>query len=58
LLVTLLFVLLSVSPIISVESGWEYTTKTVAVIVGANLVGGVLYSLGRRRRGKPTEDSQ
>lgn len=54
-LVTLLFVVLSVSPIISVASGWEYTVKTVAVIVGANLVGVTLYGLGHKKRGSLTE---
>jgi len=57
-LVTLLFVVLSVSPIISVESGWGYTVKTVAVIVGANVVGVTLYRLGHRQRRRLTEHLQ
>ena len=50
LLVTLIFLLLSVFPIVSLESNWRYTAKTVAVIVGANLIGVMLYALGRRKQ--------
>ena len=49
-LVTLLFVLLSVFPIIKVESQLAYTLKTVAVVVGANAFGFLLYQFGKRHR--------
>jgi amino acid transporter len=48
--VTLLFVLLSAFPIIPVVSQSAYTAKTVAVIVGANLVGVFIYYSNRRSR--------
>lgn len=49
-LVVLLFLLLAVFPIISVESNREYTAKTVGVIAGANIVGVILYRLGRGKQ--------
>ncbi|MGA7917237.1 MAG: APC family permease, partial [Candidatus Acidiferrales bacterium] len=49
LLVTLLFVLLSVLPIISVRSHWMYSLKTIGVVVGANLLGFLVYRAGSRR---------
>lgn len=49
LLLTLLFVLLSVFPIIRVESETAYTLKTVAVLVLANLGGLLLYRLRPRK---------
>ncbi len=45
LLLTLLFVLLSVFPIIRVSSEAAYTLKTVVVLVAANLSGLLLYRL-------------
>jgi hypothetical protein len=45
LLLTLLFVLLSVFPIIRVQSETAYTFKTVAVLLLANLGGLLLYQL-------------
>ena len=47
--VTLLFVLLSISPIISVKSESAYAVKTAAVLIGSNVVGLVLYRLGSRK---------
>jgi glutamate:GABA antiporter len=49
LLLTLLFVALSVFPIIRVESETAYTLKTVAVLILANLGGLFLYQLRPRR---------
>ena len=49
LLVTLLFVLLSVLPIIAVRSHWMYSLKTIGVVVGANLLGFLVYRAGSRR---------
>jgi amino acid transporter len=43
LLVTLLFVLLSIFPIIPVANQTAYTAKTIAVLVGANLAALLLY---------------
>jgi glutamate:GABA antiporter len=48
-LVVLLFLLLAVFPIVSVESNGEYTIKTVGVVVGVNILGGVLYWLGHQK---------
>ena len=47
--VTLLFVLLSASPIIPVASETAYSLKTLFVILGANAVGFLLYRQGLRR---------
>jgi amino acid transporter len=41
-LVTLFYILLSVFPIVDVQSTWEYSAKTAAVILGANFVGVLL----------------
>lgn len=50
LLVTLLFVLLSVFPIIRVENEAAYSSKVAAVVIGANLVGWMIYRAGQSRR--------
>jgi amino acid transporter len=52
LLVTLLFVLLSIFPIISVKSESAYAIKTAAVLIGANALGLLLYRLGSRGRSR------
>ena len=49
-LLTLLFVLLSVFPIIRVQSESAYTWKTIAVLVAANLGGLLLYRLRPKAR--------
>ena len=49
-LVTLLFVLLSVQPVIPVASKLGYFLKVTLVIVGANLVGWTIYRAGQRKR--------
>jgi amino acid transporter len=54
LLLTLLFVLLSAFPIIPVANQSAYTTKTVAVLLGANFLGLLLYRLGTRRNTSPS----
>ena len=48
-IVVLLFLLLAVFPIVSVESNGEYTIKTIGVVVGVNILGAFLYRLGRRK---------
>lgn len=48
LLLTLLFVVLSVFPIVRVESEAAYTWKTIAVLVSTNLAGLMLYGLRPR----------
>ena len=48
LLFTMLFVVLSVFPIIDVVSRAAYSIKMVSVVLGANLVGLLLYRLGTR----------
>jgi amino acid transporter len=47
--VTLMFVLLSVFPIIEVENKWIYSLKIVLVVVGANLLGWGIYRAGQRK---------
>jgi amino acid transporter len=50
-LMTLLYVALSVFPIVKVESQGAFAAKIIAVIVGANMIGATIYLFaGRRRR--------
>ena len=51
--VTLLFVLLSIFPIISVKSESAYAIKTAAVLIGANALGLLFYRLGSGGRPRP-----
>ncbi len=53
LLMTLLYVTLSVFPIIKVESVTTFALKISLVIVGANLVGAGIFVTARRRRLAP-----
>jgi amino acid transporter len=46
---TLLFVVLGVFPIIVVESHVAFAAKISGVVVGANVVGALIYALSRRR---------
>lgn len=48
-LVTLLFVSLSVLPVIPVASLWKYSVKIAGVVLGANLVGWIIYRAGQRK---------
>jgi len=47
---TLLYVVLSVFPIIDVQSSSHYSIKIVAVVVGANVLGWMIYRAGQRSR--------
>ncbi len=47
-LVTLLFVALSIFPIIDVASSWRYSVKIAVVVLGANFLGWMIYQAGRR----------
>ena len=47
--VTLLFVLLSVLPVIPVASVWKYSLKIVLVVLGANVVGWMIYRAGQHK---------
>lgn len=49
-LVTLLFVVLSVFPIINVGSSWRYSLKIAGVVLGANLLGYIIYRANPRER--------
>jgi amino acid transporter len=49
-LVTLLYVVLSIFPIIDVTSWLSFAIKISGVVVGLNLVGAALFMLERRRR--------
>lgn len=48
-LVTLLFVSLSVLPVIPVASAWKYALKIALVILGGNVLGWMVYRTGQRR---------
>ena len=48
-IVTLLFVVLSIFPVIDVPNPVSYAWKTIAVVVGVNAVGTVLYARARSR---------
>jgi amino acid transporter len=52
LLVTLLFVALSIFPVIDVGSSSKYSTKIAGVVVGANVVGWMTYRLGQRKKAR------
>jgi glutamate:GABA antiporter len=52
LLVTLLFVILSVFPIIDVGSSWRYSLKIAAVVIGMNIVGGIMYRASKNKLAK------
>jgi amino acid transporter len=49
-LMTLLYVVLSIFPIVDVQSSWGYSVKITAVVLGANLLGWAIYRGSRRRR--------
>jgi glutamate:GABA antiporter len=48
LVVTLLFVALSIFPVIDVASSWRYSLKIAGVVLGANLLGWLIYRAGQR----------
>jgi amino acid transporter len=50
LLMTLLYVTLSVFPIINVESWFAFASKIIAVILVANIIGTSIFLFARRRR--------
>jgi hypothetical protein len=49
-LMTLLYVTLSIFPIIRVESERSFTAKIVTVIVAANALGALVFLAAKRRR--------
>lgn len=49
-LMTLLYVVLSIFPIIDVESSWKYSLKIAIVVLGANGLGCAIYRTGARRQ--------
>jgi hypothetical protein len=49
MLVTLLFVVLSIFPIIDVGSSWHYSVKIAGVVIGANTVGWVVFQTGAKK---------
>jgi amino acid transporter len=50
LLVTLLFVALSIFPVIDVDNSWRYSLKIAGVVVGTNLLGWIVYRAGNSNR--------
>jgi amino acid transporter len=55
-LMTLLYVGLSIFPIVDVESSWAYSVKIVTVVLGANLLGWMIYRAGRGRSSSRPDD--
>ena len=49
-LVTLLYIVLSIVPIVHVESRIEFAAKIIITTVGANLLGALIFVAARRRR--------
>ncbi len=49
LLSTLLFVALSIFPVVTLENPWRYSLKIASVVIGANLLGVFAYLAGQRR---------
>jgi len=52
--VTVLYVVLSIFPIIDVKSWWSFSLKISGVVVSLNLVGAAIYLAATRRRGVVT----
>jgi amino acid transporter len=50
--VTLLYIVMSVFPIIDVKSGWSFALKIIVVVVLANAIGVAIYRAGARRRAR------
>ena len=50
---TLLYIVLSIFPIVDVQSSWEYSAKTAGGIIGANLLGVAIYAMGGKRIATP-----
>lgn len=48
-LMTLVYVVLSIFPVIDVESSWRYSLKIATVVLGANVLGWMIYRAGRRK---------
>jgi amino acid transporter len=52
--VTLLFVLLSVLPVVAVASVWKYSLKIALVVLGANFLGWAIYRASQRNGSSAT----
>ena len=48
-LVTLLFVLLSIFPVIDFENPWHYSLKVASVLLGSNGLAWIVYRAGNQR---------
>ncbi len=49
-LVTLMFVALSIFPVIAVENESRYSLKIAGVVIGANVLGWIIYRTGQKKR--------
>ena len=56
-LMTLLYVALSIFPVIHVESSSHYSLKIAAVVLGANLLGWMIYRVGQRKGSHSSPES-
>jgi len=50
-LTTLLYIVLTVFPIVEVRSPFSFAAKIIIVTVAANLIGALIFAVGERRRG-------
>jgi hypothetical protein len=47
--VTLLFVMLSIFPVIDFEDPWRYSVKIASLVIGSNLLGWIAYRAGKQK---------
>ena len=55
-LMTLLYVVLSIFPIVDVQSSWGYSLKIAGGVLGANALGWAIYRAGRQKEGDRSDD--
>jgi hypothetical protein len=55
---TLLYIVVSVIPIVEVKSHASFTAKVSGVIITANLVGAAIFLLSEKRRRNRREDAK
>jgi amino acid transporter len=56
-LMTLLYVVVSVIPIVDVKSPWSFMAKVGGVIIGANVIGAAIFMFAEKRRKKRRADA-
>jgi hypothetical protein len=53
---TLLYVVLSIFPIVDMQSLWGYSLKIAGGVLGANALGWAIYRAGRQKQGDRSDD--